>query len=395
MAANNHRLLIKNGHIYDPGAGIDYYGDLAMYKSRIVDKMPDDGTNIMIIDAEGDLVVPGLIDFHTHVGYGVSEAAIDADSIFLPSGVTTVMDCGTRGLGNMDQMAKEVAQRGFCTIKCLINVSPTGLMTLKYPECLDPKYFDEEQLRYFMEKYPDVIRGLKIRLMTETLPDYANTGLLPLQRAIEMAEHLGTFIAVHVTNPPCEYKDILDMLRPGDIFVHPYQGIGKTIIDENGKLVPGVMEAKKRGVIVDLAGARTNQDYEIAKKAMAQGFYPDIYSTDMARDSVYMKPVFSLPYILSTYRNLGASREDLFVGCTATPAKILGMDKDYGTLRPGAYADIAIFKEKEVDMDFVDWFDHHLHGTMIFEPRCTIKAGRLVYLAMDVKQEIHHRIALV
>ena len=395
MAANSHRLIIKNGHIYDPGNGIDRFGDLAMFKNRIVDVMPDDHTNLMIIDADGDLVVPGLIDFHTHIGYGTSEAAIDADTIFLPSGVTTVLDAGTKGAANIDQLAKEVVPSALSTIKCLINLSPTGIVTLKYGERIDPKYFDEEQMKYCLEKYPDTIIGLKIRIMKDTLPDYANTGLEPLRRAIEIAEHLGAFIAVHVTDPPCLYSEIVKHLRPGDVLVHPYQAVGRTIIDENGNLDGSLLEAKKRGVLIDLAGARTNQNYLIARKAIDQGFKPDIYSTDMVRDSVFMKPVFSLPYILSTYKNLGISTADLIKGCTSIPARVMGMEGEIGTLAAGARADIAIFKEKDVKMEFVDWFDNKIQGNMIFEPRCTIKDGRLVSLNMEVKQHVIHKLPLV
>lgn len=390
MAANSHRLIIKNGHIYDPGNGIDRFGDLAMFKNRIVDVMPDDHTNLMIIDADGDLVVPGLIDFHTHIGCGTSEAAIDADTVFLPSGVTTAVDAGTKGVANIDQLAKEVVPSALSTIKCLINLSPTGIVTLKYGECIDPKYFDEEQIKYCLEKYPDIIIGLKIRIMKDTLPDYANTGLEPLRRAMEIAEHLGTFIAVHVTDPPCLYSEIVKHLRRGDILVHPYQAIGRTIIDENGNLDDSLLKAQKRGVLIDLAGARTNQSYLIAQKAIDQGFKPDIYSTDMVRDSVFMKPVFSLPYILSTYRNLGISTADLIKGCTSIPAQVMGMNGEIGTLAAGARADIAIFKEKDVNMEFVDWFDNRIQGNMIFEPRCTIKDGRLVSLNMEVRQHVIH-----
>jgi dihydroorotase len=388
MAAYNHRILIKNGHIYDPGQGSDRIGDLAMFKNRIVDQLPDDGTNLMIIDAEGDLVLPGLIDFHTHVGFGVSEIAIDTDAAFLPNGVTATVDAGTRGIANIHQMAAEVVPTTTTTIKCLLNLSATGIVTGKYGECIDPKYFDLEQIRFCFEKYSHVLIGLKLRLMKDTLPDFEQTGLAPLIAALEIAERLGVFLAVHITNPPCPYKDMVNLLRPGDILVHPFQGSGTTIMDENGNIDPCLHDAKKRGVIFDLAGGRTNQSYAVAKKAIANGLVPDVFSTDLVRDSVYMKPVFSLPYILSTYRNLGVPLADLIRGCTTLPAKLMGMEGKIGTLKTGAIADICIMKEKSVKLDFNDWYGNSFVGETILEPRVTIKDGRVVFMNMEVKQEV-------
>lgn len=395
MAANNHRVLIRNGHIYDPGHGIDYHGDLAMFKNQIVKEMPDDGTNLMIIDAEGDLVLPGLIDFHTHVGFGVSEIGINTDAAFLPNGVTSTVDAGTRGIANIDQMAREVVPATTTRIKCLLNLSPTGIVTAKYGECIDPRYFDLEQIRYCFEKYPDILIGLKLRLMKETLTDYDTAGLKSLSAALDIARELGVFLAVHVTNPPCPYKDIVDQLRAGDILVHPYQGNGRTILDENGEIEACLFEARKRGVLFDLAGARANQNYAIAGKAIAAGLVPDIYSTDLARDGVYMKPVFSLPYMLSTYRNLGIPLPDLITGCTTLPARLMGLESRIGTLTPGALADICVLRETRAPMTYVDWYGNSFTGDLMYEPRVTIKDGRVAFMSMTVKQEVHHRFELV
>jgi predicted amidohydrolase len=103
-----------------------------------------------------------------------------------------------------------------------------------------------------------------------------------------------------------------------------------------------------------------------------------------------MKPVFSLPYILSTYRNLGIPTDSLIKGCTSVQAKIMGMAGEIGTLAPGARADITILKEKNVNLEFSDWFGHSFTGSIIYEPRGTIKNGRLYYLHMEVGQQMVH-----
>lgn len=75
------RIHIKNGHIIDPSQGIDGYGDLVIDGGRIAEvsiKGPEPSRKKQaasklntageeVIDADGKLVIPGLVDMHTHL----------------------------------------------------------------------------------------------------------------------------------------------------------------------------------------------------------------------------------------------------------------------------------------------------------------------------------------
>lgn len=105
-----------------------------------------------------------------------------------------------------------------------------------------------------------------------------------LKRTVELADKLGNGLRVyvHVVNPPCSIDEIVDTLRPGDIFGHMYQGEADTILNEDGTIKESVKRARERGVIFDEANGRLNYDLEVCKKALEQGFLPDIISSDMS-----------------------------------------------------------------------------------------------------------------
>ena len=66
--AATYDLIVKGGRVIDPSLGIDAVRDVAVAGGRIVaveaniasEGAPD------IIDARGKIVVPGLVDIHTH-----------------------------------------------------------------------------------------------------------------------------------------------------------------------------------------------------------------------------------------------------------------------------------------------------------------------------------------
>ena len=71
-------ILIKNAHIIDPANKINKKGDLLIAKGKI-EKLADKITAKAeeIIDAKGQIVVPGLIDLHTHLRQPGREDAED------------------------------------------------------------------------------------------------------------------------------------------------------------------------------------------------------------------------------------------------------------------------------------------------------------------------------
>ena len=62
------KLLIKGGHVIDPASQRDGRFDVLIQAGKIVDVQPSIATNgAKLIDATGQLVVPGFVDLHTHL----------------------------------------------------------------------------------------------------------------------------------------------------------------------------------------------------------------------------------------------------------------------------------------------------------------------------------------
>ncbi|MEN6565027.1 MAG: amidohydrolase family protein [Veillonellales bacterium] len=373
-------LWIRKGMVIDPARNLQEEADVFVQGNRIVDVPPGETvTAKKIIDAAGLLVFPGLIDNHAHVFWGGTAIGIHPDSSCLPQGVTTVVDQGSAGINNFDEFARSIMQFSQVRIFAYLHAAPAGLATLPYSmEAVNPKIFDGEAIDRLFRKYPHKLVGLKIRQSREVVGDL---GLSPLTAMLDIANRLEEKprIVVHTTNSPESAEKIADLLRPNDIFAHVYQGKGSTILDARGKVLPAVRAAKKRGVLFDTADGRGHYAFSVAKAALQDGFTPDILSTDLVKASAYDRSVFGLPLILTKYLNMGMPLYDIVKACTVTPAKTLNMEGEIGSLAPGAYADIALFKLKETKFALTDVFDKTLPCQKLLLPQLTVSDGQIVY----------------
>jgi dihydroorotase len=101
-------------------------------------------------------------------------------------------------------------------------------------------------------------------------------------------------------------------LRPGDIYTHCYSGL-RHELDESGKLNPGMIEGRKRGVIFDVGFGGGSFAWRIAVPALKQGFLPDSISTDLHVSSMNsgMKDMLN---VMSKFLAMGMTVEDVIGG---------------------------------------------------------------------------------
>jgi dihydroorotase len=91
-------LVLRGGRVIDPASGRDETADVAFGDgkvNKIARDLPANGAEI--VDVPGLLVVPGLIDLHTHVYWGGTSLGVDAAEVARRSGTTTFVDAGSAG----------------------------------------------------------------------------------------------------------------------------------------------------------------------------------------------------------------------------------------------------------------------------------------------------------
>lgn len=181
---------------------------------------------------------------------------------------------------------------------------------------------------------------------------------------------------IHVTNPPTPLDFILELLRPGDVVSHFLNGRGHGILDEAGRVRRAVTEARRRGILFDVAHGRNHVNFPVAKAAIEQGFFPDTISSDLTSGGA-AGVVKDLPTTLSKFLNLGMPLEAVVRAATATPARAISREGELGTLKPGAVADAAVFELEDGEFEFHDTDGNTLRGPRRLTPYLTVKDGEI------------------
>ena len=374
----NCDYVIQNGHLIDPEANVSGVRSVYVRNDRIVSLPAGEAAEgATVIDATGCYVLPGLIDFHTHLGYQLSDFGLNPDLYTLPNGITAAVDAGSGGTANFEGMYRGVFARAMITVRCFLNVAATGIITERYLENLDPARFDVKKMELLWDRYRDVLLGFKVRAGKNTS---GGLHLQPLARAVALGEQFGGRVCLHATNLEDGYDKILELMRPGDVVCHIYQGDTEhTILDANGRLQPSVLAGREKGVLFDCACGRVNYANRIMRAAFKQGFWPDIVSTDVIGFSIYGPKIHSLLSVMSHYYGMGMPLDALVRAVTATPAAAMGLRGQIGTLAPGAKADVFLTRLCKNPLTVTDKFGDSVQLTETFEPLLTLKEGQLAY----------------
>jgi dihydroorotase len=365
--AATYDLLIKGGRVIDPSLGLDAVRDVAIAKGKIAavaDHIAGDGAET--IDAGGKLVVPGLIDIHTHAG-----RSKEGPGMVLQDGVTGWVDAGSGGADNIDAIAA-VARAAPQIGRALVNIARTGVLS-PAGELHDLNAANVALAQGAIARNRDVVVGVKARLSESVA---GPNDLEALRRAQEAAAPFGLPVMIHVGQSYSPMRAILPLLKRGDIVTHMYAPAPNGILDDQGRLFPDVLAARRRGVVFDFGnGTLDHFDWATVEKATRQGFWPDTFSTDWNTQS-RKTGVVDFPNVMSKFFMFGMPLMQMIACATVNAARVFPAFDDRGTLNIGAPADVAILELREGSFDFVDNYKGTRSGKQRLFPIASVLAGK-------------------
>jgi dihydroorotase len=377
-AQQPYDLLLKGGEVVDPKSGTHALADVAIrdHKIAAVEKSIPESAAGKVIDATGLLVMPGLVDIHTHVYAGTGRrGAYDGDNSVYPDGftfrscVTTVVDAGSSGWKNFPDFKDRVIDRSKTRVLAFLNIVGAG-MGGKVEQ--DTAEMDPAAAAAMAKKYPEVIVGFKTA-------HFEGPEWTAVDRALEAGKLAGLPIMVDfgVFRPERPYEELVSKrLRPGDISTHNYIDY-IPMLDSAGKLRPYLLEAQKRGVIFDVGHGGGSFVFNQAVPAIQQGFLSNSISTDLHTGSMNagMKDMTN---VMSKFLNMGVPLDEVILRSTWNPAKEI-RHQELGTLAVGAAADVAVLRLEKGNFGFVDSLGGRLDGHEKLVCEMTVRNGMILW----------------
>jgi dihydroorotase len=367
-AEPRYDLIVKGGRVIDPSMKLDAVRDVGILGGKIAAVEPKiAAAAAQTIDAAGKLVVPGLLDIHTHAARGA-----EGPPLLVADGVTGWIDGGSAGADNIGPavaVAKGSAQQG----RVLINVGRAGIIA--DGDTMDLARADVGAARDAIARNRDVIVGVKARLSKNVTGDHDAE---VLKRAQEIATPFGLPVMIHMGQTASSMAVLAPLLKRGDIVTHMFAPPPNGILGDDGRILPEVLAARRRGVWFDVGnGVRDHLRWDYADKIMAQGFWPDAISTDWNPMSK-TTGVVDIENCMSKFFGYGMSLSDIVACNTVNAARIFDVFRDRGTLNVGAPADVTLLELREGSFEFVDNYEGKRAGTQRLFPAGTVLAGKVV-----------------
>ena len=373
----NYDLVLAGGHVIDPASQVDRLADVAFSDGKVAAVGPGlaaGGRDVR--DVAGMIVMPGMIDFHTHVYWGGTSLGIRPDLLAKRSGTTTWLDVGSAGPGNFEGFREHVIGSTQTRILAYLHISFAGIYgfsdRVSVGESCDLHLLEPNVCADVAIANPDLVRGIKVRIGRHAS---CFNGLVPLQIAIEAAEQAGLPVMCHIDAPPPRYEEVLELLRPGDTLTHCFRPRPNAPIHRDGRVREACFAAREKGILFDIGHGMGSFAFAVAKAMLAGGFAPDIISSDVHALCID-GPAFDNLETMSKFLNLGMPVSDIVRAVTATPAGVLSRP-DLADLSVGSTGDATVLAVDRGQFRFVDVVKEELAGDRKFRLDSVVLAGAL------------------
>ena len=421
-----NRILIKNGHIVDPGSGKDGVLDILVEDGKIREVNRNlKVENARVIDCTGKYVFPGFIDMHTHLrepGEEYKENISTGSNAALHGGFTTVLA--------MPNTKPPIDSRGL--VEFIIRRSKEEKKSEVFPVGAITKGREGRELA----EIGDMREGGAIAFSDDG--DWVKNSSI-MRRALEYSKIFHTVIISHAEDPDLSrlgvanesalsYKLGLRGKPKESEYIAIFRDIALSRLT-GGRLHIAHVSTKESAQLIKMAKEeglpvttevtphhlifteenletfdpvykvnpplRKNEDREFLIEALKEGVI-DVIATDHAPHASFEKEdeflaapfgmiwldfAFSALYTFLIQKNK-LDLKTVIQSLTTGPSKILGLD-DRGSLEKGKRADIVIFdpeKDIEITRNFLKskakntpLFGNKLKGKVII----TIKEGEV------------------
>jgi dihydroorotase len=302
-------LLLKGGHVIDPANEIDRISDVAILGNQIAEVAENipPGKAKQVVDATGLYVTPGLIDTHAHV-FGLPGSLFPDDTALIKRPRSSIAGAGWRTLTASRPKSSTEYRRVLA-----LNIVGEGMVS-------SPKATPTTWTR---KPPPTKFASTPSSLLNQETRSRP-TGVFVLKRAIEAAlpTRPSSSTTTSTRSEPRYARELLDIMRPGDLHTHMYNDQQMHLVDRfSDEVRPELREARRRGVLFDLGHGGSSFLWPVAAHAMEGGFPPDVISTDLHSGSV-MNQV-DMPNCISKLMSLGMGLQEAIMRSTVNPAKAI------------------------------------------------------------------------
>ena len=288
------------------------------------------------------------------------------------------MDAGSAGWANYMAMRDYVFPSKRTRLLAFLNIGVSGQVLNRTVggELQDIRSADPDRTADTIRGNPGLLVGVKVRMMVDAVSHW--DAHEALRRAREAADKAAVKLMVHISRTPIPLPDILEVLGPGDIATHIFNGHYEGILDRKGAVRPEVKAAAERAVVMDVAHAGVHCDVEVARAALDQGFFPTTISTD-----IHIPPPDRVVYrqndLVSKFHAMGIPLEQAVAASTVRPAGVVGLGDEIGSLAPGMAGDAAVFDLMEGRFVWHDMYGHSVEGGLRPDTYLTVKDGAVVW----------------
>ena len=372
-------LVIHAGRVLCAATGLDGPGAVAVVGDRISAAGPGiDGPAREVLRLPDAVILPGLVDLHAHPAQGESRYGVDPDRHLLPFGTTTVLAQGEAGALNLERYLDGVVERALTRIRLAVNIARRGEATAG-GSCEAREDVDgaacASAVRAAGPRGARAIWGIAVNVSRATCG--RTDPRVVLAEGLAAARETGLPL---LFGPRREgdwpLREQLARLRPGDVVTYCFSDCQEGLLAD-GRVRDEVWAARQRGILFDLGHGMGSFSFDVAERAIAQGFLPDTISTDRYRRHLGLSPRHDLPRTLSKLLAVGMTLRDVFDRVTVRPAAILGLGGEVGTLAPGACADLAALGWNRAAPPLRDTGGVERSGGT-WEPLLTVRAGRVI-----------------